>query len=96
MTLRPMKRIPMPTVAEYRQHADPRGIEAGLVLLQHGISPYDVPMRGDAFTEQGYLVVAGFEGDEIVSERRPWPDVQTWNDLQPHLEHTIAYLEGRI
>jgi hypothetical protein len=96
MTLQPIKRIPVPTVAEYRQHADPRGLAAGLVLLEHGISPYDVPMRGDAFTEQGYLVIVGTDGTDLVSERRPWPDVQTWNALQPHLQQTIAYLEGRI
>jgi hypothetical protein len=94
---RPAPRLEPPTREILERTADPRSLPAGLILLDHGISPYDVPMRGDAFEPTGYLVVTEFtDTGEILCERRPWPDVETWNALQPHLEQTRAYLEGRI
>jgi hypothetical protein len=94
---RPLRRITPPTADELRASADPRSLDAALILHEHGISPYDIPMRDDALEPDGYLVATEInDEDEILAERRPWPDTEVWEALQPHLDQTRAYLGGRI
>lgn len=87
----PAKRFAPPTREHIAGSARPEERAPALLLLEHGVNPFDVPGSDsglEVFTPEGYLEVQGYDltiGEQLAA-RRPYPDGLTWEDMRRALE----------